>query len=63
MSEHPEHTQQTRPTQHPERGRGGPEPEAIRFFGTTWLARDGGYAARRAAVAAGARPPPLAAGV
>ncbi|MFD4247905.1 hypothetical protein ACFWP3_40980 [Streptomyces sp. NPDC058525] len=31
----------------------GPEPEPIRFFGTTWLNHDGGYALRRAAVAAG----------
>ncbi|MFD8968052.1 hypothetical protein ACFV0C_24185 [Streptomyces sp. NPDC059568] len=35
------------------RGRGGPEPEAIRFFGTTWVGHDGGYAARRVAVAVG----------
>ncbi|MCK7627326.1 hypothetical protein MUU72_30245 [Streptomyces sp. RS10V-4] len=32
---------------------GGPEPEEIRFFGTTWVEHDGGYALRRAAVAAG----------
>ncbi|MFB6955391.1 hypothetical protein ACFCXP_37740 [Streptomyces niveus] len=32
---------------------GGPRPEPLRFFGTTWLAHDGGYAARRAAVAVG----------
>ncbi|MFE3553717.1 hypothetical protein ACFXKW_02445 [Streptomyces sp. NPDC059193] len=31
----------------------GPEPEPIRFFGSTWLNHDGGYALRRAAVAAG----------
>ncbi|MBA2944962.1 EamA/RhaT family transporter [Streptomyces himalayensis] len=31
----------------------GPRPEPIRFFGTTWVNHDGGYAARRAAVAAG----------
>ncbi|MCX4907828.1 EamA/RhaT family transporter [Streptomyces sp. NBC_00878] len=31
----------------------GPRPEPIRFFGTTWVDHDGGYAARRAAVAAG----------
>ncbi|KUL51632.1 hypothetical protein ADL22_05955 [Streptomyces sp. NRRL F-4489] len=31
----------------------GPEPEEIRFFGTTWVAHDGGYALRRVAVAAG----------
>ncbi|MFE3825002.1 hypothetical protein [Streptomyces sp. NPDC059092] len=68
MSDHPEHTQRverpedaTATTSAPpparkaggERGRGGPEPETIPFFGTTWLARDGGYPARRAAVAAG----------
>ncbi|GHF63459.1 membrane protein [Streptomyces mashuensis] len=32
----------------------GPRPEPIRFFGTTWLHHDGGYALRRAGVAAGA---------
>lgn len=31
----------------------GPAPEPLRFFGTTWVDRDGGYALRRAAVAAG----------
>ncbi|MFF6997773.1 EamA/RhaT family transporter [Streptomyces sp. NPDC008313] len=31
----------------------GPRPEPIRFFGTTWVEHDGGYAGRRAAVAAG----------
>ncbi|MFJ9848733.1 hypothetical protein [Streptomyces sp. NPDC101150] len=41
----------------PERGggavTGGPQPEAIRFFGTTWVHHDGGYALRRVAVAVG----------
>ncbi|RFU87182.1 EamA/RhaT family transporter [Streptomyces triticagri] len=32
---------------------GGPEPEALRFFGTTWVDHDHGYALRRAGVAAG----------
>ncbi|MFF8592064.1 EamA/RhaT family transporter [Streptomyces sp. NPDC015220] len=32
---------------------GGPRPEPLRFFGTTWVNHDGGYAARRAGVAAG----------
>lgn len=32
---------------------GGPRPESIRFFGTTWVAHDGGYALRRVAVAVG----------
>lgn len=32
----------------------GPEPEPIRFFGTTWVNHDGGYGARRVGVAAGA---------
>jgi hypothetical protein len=32
---------------------GGPEPEPIRFFGTTWVHHDGGYGLRRAGVAAG----------
>ncbi|MFJ8166128.1 hypothetical protein ACIRBY_35130 [Streptomyces sp. NPDC096136] len=31
----------------------GPQPEPIRFFGTTWVHHDGGYALRRAAVAVG----------
>lgn len=34
-------------------GDGGPRPEPIRFFGTTWVARGGGYALRRVAVSAG----------
>ncbi|MBH5335656.1 hypothetical protein IHE55_12950 [Streptomyces pactum] len=32
---------------------GGPRPEPLRFFGTTWVEHDGGYAARRVGVAAG----------
>jgi hypothetical protein len=32
---------------------GGPQPEPIRFFGTTWVGHDGGYGLRRAAVAVG----------
>ncbi|MFC7308269.1 EamA/RhaT family transporter [Streptomyces monticola] len=32
---------------------GGPEPESIRFFGTTWVDHSGGYALRRAGVAVG----------
>ncbi|MGV9314984.1 hypothetical protein ACWDR0_22790 [Streptomyces sp. NPDC003691] len=32
----------------------GPQPEPIRFFGTTWVDHDGGYGLRRAGVAAGA---------
>ncbi|MFH8619818.1 hypothetical protein ACH4E8_32735 [Streptomyces sp. NPDC017979] len=32
----------------------GPQPEPIRFFGTTWVERDRGYGLRRAGVAAGA---------
>jgi hypothetical protein len=32
---------------------GGPQPEPIRFFGTTWVGHDGGYGPRRTAVAAG----------
>ncbi|MGW4034449.1 hypothetical protein ACWEFL_35010 [Streptomyces sp. NPDC004838] len=31
----------------------GPQPEPIRFFGTTWVGHDGGYGLRRAGVAAG----------
>ncbi|MEW2631307.1 hypothetical protein AB0903_06525 [Streptomyces sp. NPDC048389] len=44
MSEHTENTTT---------GGGGPEPEPIRFFGTTWVGHDGGYGLRRAGVAAG----------
>ncbi|MFI1014091.1 hypothetical protein [Streptomyces sp. NPDC020965] len=32
----------------------GPQPEPIRFFGTTWVDHDGGYGPRRAGVAVGA---------
>ncbi|MEU8571499.1 hypothetical protein AB0C51_24715 [Streptomyces pathocidini] len=38
--------------QQPERPQ-GPQPEPIRFFGTTWVDHGGNYALRRAAVAAG----------
>ncbi|MFF8869327.1 EamA/RhaT family transporter [Streptomyces massasporeus] len=34
-------------------GSPGPRPEPIRFFGTTWVEHDNGYAARRAAAAVG----------
>lgn len=65
MSEYPEHRD---PAEHRDvttsatasattaaggRGRGGPEPESIRFFGTTWVGHDGGYGARRVGVAVG----------
>ncbi|GAA1507804.1 membrane protein [Streptomyces albidochromogenes] len=32
---------------------GGPRPEPIRFFGTTWVSHDHGYGLRRAGVAVG----------
>ncbi|MEU6348733.1 EamA/RhaT family transporter [Streptomyces sp. NPDC047072] len=32
---------------------GGPRPEPLRFFGTTWVDHSGGYALRRAAVCVG----------
>ncbi|WP_309062110.1 EamA/RhaT family transporter [Streptomyces sp.] len=32
---------------------GGPRPEPIRFFGTTWVDHSGGYTARRVGVAVG----------
>ncbi|UXY29060.1 EamA/RhaT family transporter [Streptomyces sp. HUAS TT20] len=32
---------------------GGPRPEPLRFFGTSWVSHDSGYPGRRAAVAAG----------
>ncbi|MFF9771437.1 EamA/RhaT family transporter [Streptomyces sp. NPDC053086] len=32
---------------------GGPRPEPLRFFGTSWVHHDNGYAARRAGVAVG----------
>ncbi|WMX46474.1 hypothetical protein [Streptomyces roseicoloratus] len=31
----------------------GPQPEELRFFGTTWVDHDGGYGPRRVAVAVG----------
>jgi hypothetical protein len=31
----------------------GPQPEPLRFFGTTWVEHDGGYTGRRAGVAVG----------
>lgn len=31
----------------------GPQPEPLRFFGTTWVDHDGGYTGRRIGVAAG----------
>jgi hypothetical protein len=31
----------------------GPQPEPLRFFGTTWVEHDGGYTARRIGVAVG----------
>ncbi|MEU0674312.1 EamA/RhaT family transporter [Streptomyces sp. NPDC006172] len=34
-------------------GATGPRPEPLRFFGTTWVDHDRGYAARRAAASAG----------
>lgn len=34
-------------------GSTGPRPEPLRFFGTTWVDHDNGYAARRAAVSIG----------
>lgn len=37
----------------PAEARGGPEPEGIRFFGTSWVDHGDGYALRRAAVAVG----------
>ncbi|MBJ7002639.1 EamA/RhaT family transporter [Streptomyces griseofuscus] len=37
----------------PEEPVGGPRPEPLRFFGTSWVHHDDGYAARRAGVAAG----------
>jgi hypothetical protein len=32
----------------------GPQPEPLRFFGTTWVEHDGGYTGRRIGVAVGA---------
>jgi hypothetical protein len=52
VSEQPVPDDQAKATAHSDRG-GGPEPEAIRFFGTTWVGHDGGYGLRRVGVAAG----------
>ncbi|MCB5911439.1 hypothetical protein [Streptomyces pinistramenti] len=40
-------------TEHGGQDQGGPEPEEIRFFGTSWVRHDRGYALRRAGVAVG----------
>ncbi|MEU3490919.1 EamA/RhaT family transporter [Streptomyces massasporeus] len=40
-------------TQETPAGSTGPRPEPIRFFGTTWVDHDNGYAARRTAAAVG----------
>ncbi|GAA2138721.1 hypothetical protein [Streptomyces synnematoformans] len=40
--------------QRPESPDGVPLPETLRFFGTTWVDRSGGYWARRAGLAVGA---------
>ncbi|MFH8726529.1 hypothetical protein [Streptomyces termitum] len=40
--------------QTPRTGTSGPQPEEIRFFGTTWVDHSGHYGARRAGLAAGA---------
>lgn len=46
---------QTQPPGRPEPAASdGPRPEPLRFFGTTWVDHDGGYALRRAGVAIGA---------
>ncbi|MFF8381675.1 hypothetical protein ACF07V_36915 [Streptomyces sp. NPDC015661] len=37
-----------------EQQKAGPQPEEIRFFGTTWVDHSGHYALRRAGLAAGA---------
>ncbi|GAA2941290.1 hypothetical protein [Streptomyces enissocaesilis] len=34
-------------------GGGGPQPEPVRFFGTTWVDHDNGYGLRRAGAAVG----------
>ncbi|QGV79239.1 hypothetical protein [Streptomyces ficellus] len=47
MSDHTSSTDSTTSTP------AGPQPEPIRFFGTTWVGHDGGYGLRRAGVAAG----------
>ncbi|MEU7556073.1 hypothetical protein AB0B01_27705 [Streptomyces sp. NPDC044571] len=41
----------------------GPRPEPIRFFGTTWVHHDGGYALRRVALALGSLVTAIAAAV
>lgn len=42
-----------KPNAKPDANVPGPQPEPLRFFGTTWVAHDRGYGLRRAAVAAG----------
>ncbi|MFF0744092.1 hypothetical protein ACFYVL_27215 [Streptomyces sp. NPDC004111] len=48
MSENPENSDAPTPA-----GPAGPQPEPLRFFGTTWLDHSNGYALRRAGVAVG----------
>jgi hypothetical protein len=43
----------TAPTKVPTKAPREPRPEPIRFFGTSWVAHDHGYAWRRAGLAAG----------
>lgn len=40
--------------QTPAEGDGAPQPEPLKFFGTTWVERGGGYWARRVGVGVGA---------
>ncbi|MBY8888705.1 hypothetical protein K7472_28240 [Streptomyces sp. PTM05] len=47
MSETPPQPDEAQPT-------GAPAPEPLRFFSTTWVDHDGGYAARRAGLGTGA---------
>ncbi|WP_328910839.1 hypothetical protein OG230_15710 [Streptomyces sp. NBC_00234] len=54
MSENSENSETPGPGRKPSGATApGPQPEPIRFFGTTWVGHDGGYGLRRAGVAVG----------
>ncbi|WP_326698178.1 hypothetical protein OG909_13005 [Streptomyces sp. NBC_01754] len=53
MSENSEATDAPSGSTAPQGTAAGPQPEPLRFFGTTWVERDGGYGLRRVGVTAG----------
>ncbi|WP_031081089.1 hypothetical protein [Streptomyces sp. NRRL WC-3549] len=53
MSENSEATDAPSGSTAPQGTAAGPEPEPLRFFGTTWVDHDGGYGLRRVGVSVG----------